>query len=379
VIPNGVDLDVFTPEGDRRSPTGKIRFLFVGGLIGRKGSDLLLTAWLEAFAGRDDVTLVVKDFGADGLYRDGDRAAIRAHVDSGALPRIELIGDALETAEIAVLYRSCDVLVHPYRGEGFAMPVLEAMACGLPVIATAGGPTDEFCPPEAGWRIRSHRVTFPDERVAHLETVGRPWLLEPDHDDLVAKLREAAADADGRARRGAAGRIAAEAFSWNAVAARYDERIQALAGRPPLLAGPTGVEPFPLTEEVSLRVLATPAWRGQDRFGELLAEWSAATTPDTSACLYLLADPAVDGDPDELEAHVLAAVAAARVDLDATADINVLMQPFHADRDRQLHAAIDVYVPLHPACGGHERLARAAGNLVLEPGALLDQLLVPSA
>ena len=54
---------------------------------------------------------------------------------------------------MAALYRSCDVLVHPYRGEGFAMPVLEAMASGLPVVVTAGGPTDEFCPDAAGWRI----------------------------------------------------------------------------------------------------------------------------------------------------------------------------------------------------------------------------------
>jgi hypothetical protein len=40
------------------------------------------------------------------------------------------------------------------------------------------------------------------------------------------------------------------------------------------------------------------------------------------------------------------------------------MAPFSADRDRRLHAAVDVYVPLHAACAGHERLAREAGNSI---------------
>jgi hypothetical protein len=115
-------------------------------------------------------------------------------------------------------------------------------------------------------------------------------------------------------------------------------------------------------------VLATPAWRADDRLGDLLAEWVTATTRDTSACLYLLADPRVDGAPEDLEARILSAASAAGVDIDGGADINVLMEPALAERDVRLHAAVDVYVPLHPACSGHARLAREAGNAVLELG-----------
>ena len=65
----------------------------------------------------------------------------------------DLLDDELDDDEVAALYRACDVLVHPYRGEGFAMPVLEAMACGLPVITTGG---------------RAHRrVLSPGGRLAH--------------------------------------------------------------------------------------------------------------------------------------------------------------------------------------------------------------------
>lgn len=137
-------------------------------------------------------------------------------------------------------------------------------------------------------------------------------------------------------------------------------RLRALAE-----AAPPAPEPWPLPEPVDLRVLATPAWRGADRLAMLLAQWCAATTPETSACLYLLADPAVDGEPEAIERRVLAACEASGADLDAAADVAVLLEPVTAERDARLHAATDVYVPLHRACAGHERLARATGSRVV--------------
>jgi glycosyltransferase involved in cell wall biosynthesis len=376
-IPNGVDLERFAPDGPRLelADAPGTRFLFVGGLIWRKGHDVLLAAWREAFAGRDDVTLVVKGVGAAGVYRNGDHDEMRAYAASGELPRVLLIEDELGDDELPSLYRACDVLVHPYRGEGFAMPVLEAMACGLPVIVTDGGPTDEFCPPDAGWRIRSERAAFPSDRVDALATVGRPWVLEPDAGHLVELLREAAADPPARRRRGAVAREAARPYGWDAVAARYAGRVAELAREVPLLAGAAAPEPLALSGEYALRILATPAWLGEDRLGELLARWTAHTGRADGACLYLLADPTVDGSPEQLEQRVLSASRSAGADLDAGADIDVIMEPLRGDRDARLHAAVDAYVPLHAACAGHRRLAAAAGNALLS----LDDESLPQA
>jgi glycosyltransferase involved in cell wall biosynthesis len=141
-------------------------------------------------------------------------------------------------------------------------------------------------------------------------------------------------------------------------------RLHALAARAPHSADPAA-EPWPLAEQVDLHVLATPAWRGADRLAMLLAQWCAATTPATSTCLYLLADPAVDGAPAAIEQRVLAACEASGADLDAAADVTVLLEPATAERDARLHVAMDAYVPLHPACAGHERLARATGSTVI--------------
>lgn len=368
-IPNGVDLEHFSVEGERLAlpedcgpaedcgPDGTMRFLFVGGLIWRKGPDVLLKAWKSAFAGREDVVLIVKDVGATDVYRHGERDEILEHAASGALPRVAVIDRELDDQQMAQLYRACHVLVHPYRGEGFAMPVLEAMACGLPAIVTAGGPTDEFCPSDAGWRIRSQRAEFPTEQLGPYQTHGRPWVLEPDADHLAELMQEVAADPQERSYRGAGARAAAERYGWQRVAELYTERIGALAERPPLRP----ITPRDFEEPVAVRLLATPAWRGEDRLSELLEQWRGATEPDTSACLYLLADPRVDGTQEELFARVLAA----GVELDEAADVTVLMESIDGEADRRLHAGVDAYIPLHDACHGHTLMAVAASSRVL--------------
>jgi glycosyltransferase involved in cell wall biosynthesis len=386
VVPNGVDLETYRPQGPALDLPGSagirpggIRLLFVGGAIARKGIDVLLAAYAEAFAGRDDVTLVVKDFGADGVYRNADRSALHAAAAAGAGgPRVIVLHDVLGDAQVPALYRACDVLVHPYRGEGFAMPVLEAMACGLPVITTAGGPTDEFCPPEAGWRIPSRRATL-GRSISGMPTAGEAWMLEPDRDALVALLREAvAASPQERTRRGAAARAAAQDLGWDAVAARYASRLRALADRPPLLAAAPELDLG--LDGTAPRILATPAFRGQDRLGELLAAWVDAAPAGTPGTLVLVADPAHDGDAAAAEAHILAAAASAGADLDGCADIEVRFLAAVPGRDEALHAATDAYVALHGACAGHARQARAAGHPVLEPDAVdLRSVLLRSA
>jgi glycosyltransferase involved in cell wall biosynthesis len=370
VVPNGVDLESFRPGGPcAELPEAALRLLFVGGTISRKGIDVLLSAYDTAFAGRDDVLLVIKDLGGRSYYRGMTMSdTLRARAASGALPRIHYVDDDLSRDEIAALYRACHVLVHPYRGEGFAMPVLEAMACGLPVVVTAGGPTDEFCPDDACWRIPSERRELADGRVGKLETIAPPWMLEPSAEGLARTLLEVAGDAGERERRGARARTAAESYSWDAVADAYADRIRSLAGRAPRDGG--AVEPLVLAGAPARVLLATPAWRGKDRLAELLGAWAVALPATAPVGLYLLADPAVDGDPEQWESHVLEAAAAAGVDLAACADIAVLDHSMHGRDAERVHRAIHGYVPLHDACTGHLRTARRLDVRIVEPNAV---------
>src|SRR4051794_4299772 len=344
-IPNGVDLDLFRPDGPEfplDAPPGT-RFLFVGGLIERKGPDLLLAAYLDAFQGRDDVSLVIKDFGADTIYPGADRTRLEAYARERTAPRIVYLHGDLADEEMAALYRSCDAMVLPYRGEGFCMPALEAMASGLPVIVPAGGPTDEFVPHSACWRIPARRAYKAVNRVDEWDTASTPFTLEPDVAALRDVLLEADRDADGRRARGAAGVAAAAAYGWDAVAPRYADRLGAIAASVPRSARPD-VAPVPLESGAAARLLATPAWRGADRLAELVSAWASATEPGGDACLYLLGDRRAHGEGAELAGRVLEAAAAAGADLDSGADITIVVQPYQPGLEASVHAAVNGFV-----------------------------------
>src|SRR5262249_708299 len=141
----------------------------------------LLHAYRETFKAEDDVVLIIKDMGTNGLYKgQGLGGKIRELQQDRQSPSIVYLDKDLTDLEIAQLYNACDCLVHPYRGEGFGLPVLEAMACGLPVIVTAGGATDDFVDEQTGYVISSKRLIFGNRVIGDLKTVGDLWLLEPD-------------------------------------------------------------------------------------------------------------------------------------------------------------------------------------------------------
>ena len=167
LVPLGVDPERFRPGAEPldlgdRAPG--VRLLFVGGLIWRKGIDLLLTAYLRAFGPHDDVTLVLKDFGARGPYVPQEAAErVREIQADPRAPRILHLTDSLPDADMPRLYAACDALVQPFRGEGYGLPIAEAMACGLPAIVPDRGAARDFTdarrrswcrPARSPWRAR---------------------------------------------------------------------------------------------------------------------------------------------------------------------------------------------------------------------------------
>ena len=234
VVPLGVRTDVFTPEGAIYAlPTDKTtRFLFVGGTIHRKGIDLLLQAYLAAFTAADDVSLVVKSMGAHTFYRDQpfDEAIRRLQADPRA-PHILYMEDDMDEATLASLYRACTCVVLPYRGEGFGLPPLEGMACGLPAIVTAGGPTDDYLDDSMALRVPSRLREAPQMAVGPFDCVGNPWQLEPDGRMLIDALRWVRDHPDETRERGRTARAhVAQGWTWERAVDIARQRLQALIG-----------------------------------------------------------------------------------------------------------------------------------------------------
>lgn len=137
VLHHGIDAGVFSPEG-RRADLGDapFKFLFAARACRDKGLPVLLSAFVKEFNGSRDVALIIK---APMLREDAAKWIEEARSTPGA-PEIHVHVEEVTTREeMASYYRAADALVHPTRIEGFGLTVLEAAACGLPVIASAWG------------------------------------------------------------------------------------------------------------------------------------------------------------------------------------------------------------------------------------------------
>ncbi len=240
VVPNGIDPLKFNPQAApmKLATQKRFKFLFVGGTIGRKGPDILLQAYLKNFTAADDVCLVIKDFGGKSFYAGQTfESQIRAAQTRPDAPEILYVNEELPPESLPGLYTACDCFVLPYRGEGFGLPVLEAMACGRPVIVSAGGATDDFVRDEFAWRIPASRKSIGNE-VSGMKLAGAGWLLEPDAAALGSHLRHAFANpAEARERGQIASRHALQNFSWKNSALIAAQRLRELTtAHPPLVS-----------------------------------------------------------------------------------------------------------------------------------------------
>jgi glycosyltransferase involved in cell wall biosynthesis len=176
VVPYGVDTGTFKPHPERRDD-GPLRILFAGQLTQRKGIGDLLDAALLLDPARFEIVLVGPVIGSGrGLGRYAGRFR---HV-TGIRPK-----------DMPLIYRTADVLVLPSLVEGSALVVLEAMACGVPVVVTPNTGADAVRDGVDGYVVPIR-----------------------DPEAIAARLVQLEANADTRARMRRSARARALEFDW---------------------------------------------------------------------------------------------------------------------------------------------------------------------
>ncbi len=224
VVGNGIDqVREATPEPVAVDLGPGFKFLHVSSAFPRKGVDVLLKAFTTAFDASDDVALVLKTFPNEHHHVERDLAELLEGIPRA--PRIVLLNRDLPPGQLLDLYRRCDALVAPSRGEGFGLPMAEAMVLGLPVITTGHGGVLEFCEPESSWLVD---YTFAPAR-SHMGLFDSVW-VEPKAEDLTRVLRRVASlPPEARRRAAAQARAVVERdHTWDRVAQRVTAAVGAI-------------------------------------------------------------------------------------------------------------------------------------------------------
>jgi glycosyltransferase involved in cell wall biosynthesis len=212
------------------------RFLHVSSCFPRKALDVILAAFGEAFAGDSQVALLIKTFpNPHNEVSDQVATFFEAYPDG---PAVAVLQDDWPDEAIAGLYEACDAYVAPSRGEGFGLPLAEAMSHRLPVITTDWGGHRDFCSEENSWLVPSRLVPA----TTHLSEHGSLW-AEPDPGAL-ADIMRAVRDAVVRGPKSRHSRVlelkkklnraeeTLETMSWDRVAALTLSAVNKVSQRP---------------------------------------------------------------------------------------------------------------------------------------------------
>jgi glycosyltransferase involved in cell wall biosynthesis len=199
VVPNGYDPLIFNdaPLKTNLLDSSKFIFTYVGSAQHRKGIDILFQAWHKAFVKADNAVLFIKDtpqiYGQTNILEN----LIQLQYKSGCA-KIVYNDESLSEEEMAGIYKNTDILVHPYRGEGFGMHIQEAMACGALPMVTGIGAANDFVNEACGIKLNARQQIIDANDPKYF--IGKPgdsytnmgshfWVPEVMVDDLAGKMR----------------------------------------------------------------------------------------------------------------------------------------------------------------------------------------------
>lgn len=161
-LPNGIDIQKFSPASSDEKiklrqrlgiPEDKVIAVFTGRLVSWKGLPLLVKVWLEIVSSNPDAVLVLVGAGGEDIHNCEDD--LRNFVKDNTLEANVIFTGNVEN--VHEFLKAADLFVFPSENEAFGNSIIEAMACGLPVITTrTGGPKDIITDKENGLKVTAN-------------------------------------------------------------------------------------------------------------------------------------------------------------------------------------------------------------------------------
>lgn len=224
VVGNGVD-HLLHIKAEPATLTGwrSFRFLHVSSCFPRKGADALLAAYGKAFRDTDDVSLIIKTF--PNPHNEVEQQVRNWQEKDPRYPHVVVINEDYSDACLCGLYQACHAVVAPSRGEGFGLPVAEAMVFNLPVITTAWSGQLDFADESNAWMC-DYEYANAD---SHFGAMHSAW-VNPDVAHLAQLMKDVLTCPEQQRleRTRAARQRVLDNFSWADVARRTVAAIQAL-------------------------------------------------------------------------------------------------------------------------------------------------------
>jgi glycosyltransferase involved in cell wall biosynthesis len=228
IVPHGVDTNYFRPVIERQPLPGgrRFNFLAVATHVERKNAQTLVRAFLEEFREREDVALFL--FLRPEYHGSQNNVALeftgweRRYARNSAPI---LFGSGYRTLDnLRNLYANADGYVMP-SNEGFGLTLLEAMACGTPVIGLKYGGVLDFLNEQNGYLVPAGRA-YVARDIDTLPYVGDHF-YQPDIRKLrVAMRRVFENKAEARRKAAQARRDCEDRFTWDAVTGQFAELIE---------------------------------------------------------------------------------------------------------------------------------------------------------
>jgi glycosyltransferase involved in cell wall biosynthesis len=190
VIPHTLDVSCLSETIETLPSNNKYKFYSIFQWTERKNAKNLIMAYLKAFTGNDNVVLMLKTycFGWDDKQQTHTKNMIREMKSQFTNPpEIRFIGSLLTGDEVNRIHATGDCFYLPHRGEGFGLPLAEAMMFGKPVITTNWSGNLDFTKPEYSYLV-DYKLVPVGNMPWGKYTPDQNW-AEPSEEDMVAKLR----------------------------------------------------------------------------------------------------------------------------------------------------------------------------------------------